>query len=136
MNMRRFIPFAAPALPVLLAGCWLPALLTTGINLTESSDGNAIITNVGTQITVTLASNATTGYRWEHTELDTLVVENTGQTYVPPASTDLVGAGGSERWEFTARAAGTTTLTLEYRRPNEPEGTEAENTFLVNVTVQ
>lgn len=123
----------AAVTPILLclAGCPFPFI---PIQLDENDDGSAVTMMVGGTLIVTLESNATTGYAWELAELDTTVLENTDQTYTPPAS-GAAGAPGTETWVFTARGAGTTTLRLEYRRPTDPEGTEPADTFEVTVTV-
>ena len=49
--------------------------------------------------------------------------------------TPLVGAGGNETFRFTASAAGTTTLSLEYRRPWETDQPAAQ-TYTLQVVVR
>ena len=134
MNVQRLTSLGLVALLAGLTGMACPGP-AADIELDESANGSEVLTPVGTKIIVTLASNATTGYAWELAELDTSILENTAHTYVPPDS-DLVGAGGSERWEFTARSAGTTPLRLEYRRSWESQEIEPADTFSVSVTVQ
>lgn len=105
------------------------------VELDEDDDGTEVTIAVSETLTVTLASNATTGYAWEYLEVDDGVLENTGQEYVPDEAPEgMVGVGGVEIWEFTGRTAGTTTLRLEYRQPWMPEEEPADS-FEVQVTV-
>ena len=114
---------------VFLTGCF-------GTRLGAADDGGTVTTRVGALLTVALASNPTTGFEWQLTEMDETVLENTGQRYVSsPSLIPLVGAGGTEIWEFVARSEGTTTLRLEYRRPFEPEDLDPEDSFEVTVVV-
>lgn len=131
MSMRRFVWLCVAILAVSVAGCLTPS---TDTYLDASADGSTVAISVSEQIIVTLVSNASTGYQWELAQLDTAVLENTAQTYVAPAIA-IPGAPGSERWEFVGRAAGTTTLRLEYRRPWEDQEVDPADTFEVTVTV-
>ena len=108
----------------------------TVVQLHAQDGGSTVKLSVGGKLRVSLASNITTGYSWQLVELDTAILENTGQEYVPdPAPPDIVGRGGTEHWEFTARAPGDTDLRLEYRRPWEPQDIAAAGSFQVAVTV-
>lgn len=74
---------------------------------------------VGQEFTVTLASNATTGYHWElSAPLDEAVVRLIGSDY-RAADTKLLGAPGKEVWTFQAVGPGQTVITLKYVRPWE-----------------
>jgi inhibitor of cysteine peptidase len=103
--------------------------------LTDADDGSSTNLPVSARLVVSLPSNPTTGYAWAVTQLDESILENTADQYTP----DLVppgwtGGGGTHVWEFTGRAAGTTTLRLEERQPWEEEE-PAASTFEVTVTV-
>lgn len=114
---------------VFLTGCF-------GTRLGAADDGTTVTAKVGAMFTVTLASNPTTGFEWQLAEMDTTILENTDQRYVPDATSILlVGAGGTEVWEFVARSAGTTTLRLEYRRPFESQELDPDDSFEVTVVV-
>jgi hypothetical protein len=97
-------------------------------------DEGPVSVKVGSGFTIELDSNATTGYQWEVKPLDDGVVSAGGHVYLDPA-TGAVGAGGWEQFQFTAAAAGTTRVTLEYRRPFEPATTPAVDTVTFEVTV-
>ncbi len=76
---------------------------------------------VGEDLTVTLGSNPTTGFRWsEFAEIsDETIVQQTSHKYVgkeyeaPPPP----GTSGEEVWTFRALKKGATTISMEYSRP-------------------
>jgi inhibitor of cysteine peptidase len=83
----------------------------------ESSAGKQVEVAVNGTITVTLDSNATTGYSWQLSGIsDNSVLEKTNNVYVAPTSS-LIGAGGKEVWTFKALTAGKATLNMEYDQP-------------------
>ena len=90
---------------------------------------------VGDTLTVTLASNPSTGFRWTaETQIgDASVVQQTSHVSVGPTS-PMVGAPGAETWTFRALNAGTTTISTEYSQP-WPGGVKADWTFKANVAV-
>jgi inhibitor of cysteine peptidase len=92
----------------------------------------------GETITVTLFSNATTGYKWEeNTQIsDSQVLQQIDHKYVAPGNTGgKVGVGGAEVWSFKALKAGTSTIYTEYSQPWE-KGTKGTWTFKLKVTVK
>lgn len=100
---------------------------------TEADNGRTVTLAAGTHFTVKLASNATTGYQWDLTSLNSAVLSYVQNRYIPPTSS-IPGAGGSEEWEFTARAIGTGSLRMDYLRPSDWSGTPAQ-TFQLTVIV-
>jgi predicted secreted protein len=105
------------------------------VSADASSSGKQIKIAVDGSITVTLDSNATTGYSWELKGIsDTAVLEKTDNKYEAPTS-GLMGAGGKEVWTFNALKAGTTTLSMEYSQPWEG-GQKGANSFNVTVVVK
>jgi inhibitor of cysteine peptidase len=102
------------------------------VSADASSSGKQIEIAVGGSITVTLDSNATTGYSWELKGISNpAILEKTDNKYEAPTS-GLMGAGGNEVWTFKALKAGTTTLSMEYSQPWEG-GQKGASSF--NVTV-
>jgi inhibitor of cysteine peptidase len=92
---------------------------------------------VGQTLVVTLASNPSTGYSWAiSTAPDAAVLAQDGDLTYTPSNPDVVmpGSGGTESVRFTAKAAGTTTLVLDYRRPWETDVPPVE-TVTIDVTV-
>lgn len=73
----------------------------------------------GTEFTIRLPSNPTTGYRWDlSSPPDEAVVKFASKDY-KPSGTGLMGAGGMETWTFKAVARGKAEIFLHYARPWE-----------------
>jgi uncharacterized protein YggE/predicted secreted protein len=100
----------------------------------SQTPANATIqTSVNEEFQVTLDSNPSTGYRWGVTRIDETMVKLVNDEYVPPDS-DLVGAWGQQVFTFEALKGGdTTTISLEYVRPWEPEN--PAGVYSVEVTI-
>ena len=82
---------------------------------------------VGQGFTITLNSNATTGYQWQLAKpLDNSIVELMGNEYLAPR-TRLVGAGGKEIWKFKAIGKGKTAIAMKYVRSWEKDIPPIEN---------
>jgi predicted secreted protein len=94
---------------------------------------------VGLPVTVVLASNPTTGYKWGEKAIigDESVARQTEHFTTGPnssGSAPLVGAPGSETWRIDTLKAGTTTIKMEYSRPWEG-GEKATWTYTLTLTV-
>jgi inhibitor of cysteine peptidase len=102
----------------------------------EDNDSQVELTS-GQVLEVTLASNPTTGYSWEVSEVDETVLTQVGEVefqQAPAEGEPVTGAGGTETFRFAA-SAGETTLTLVYHRPWEKD-VEPLETFTVQVVVR
>jgi inhibitor of cysteine peptidase len=102
------------------------------------ADGSQVELAAGQILVITLASNPTTGYRWEVVDLDTAVLQQMGEAEFQSSDaggTPLVGAGGVEVFRFEAAGSGQTALTLVYHRSWE-EGVDPLETFAVQITVR
>jgi inhibitor of cysteine peptidase len=101
-----------------------------------SSSGKDITMTAGDTLTITLESNATTGFSWnENTNIgDVTVIQQTDHKYQPPAVA-IPGAGGNEIWKLKALKSGSSTISMEYRRPFEPNAAPT-NTFTLTVIVR
>ena len=109
--------------------------LPNDVSVNESSSGKQVELFVGGTLTVTLDSNATTGYSWELAGIsDTGVLEKTDNKYEAPTS-GLMGAGGKEVWTFKALKAGTTTLSMDYSQP-WVGGQKGSNSFSLTIVVK
>lgn len=105
-------------------------------DVTVTASGPAAL-KVGQTLVVTLASNPSTGYSWTISGApDGAVLTQDGDITYTPSNPDVVmpGSGGSETVRFTATAAGTTTIVLDYRRPWETDVPPVE-TVTIDVTV-
>jgi len=97
--------------------------------------------SAGETFTVTLCSNASTGFQWvEPAQVsDKGVLKQTGHEFIPPEEKDgelpAPGTAGQQRWTFEALRKGTTEVSMEYSRPWEG-GEKGEWTFTLTVVVK
>jgi len=90
---------------------------------------------VGWDVVITLASNRTTGYRWQLAEpVDKNILKLATVKYTPD-QTGRVGSGGKEVWIFKAIGAGETVVSFKYVRPWE-KNTPPANTQALTVRVR
>jgi inhibitor of cysteine peptidase len=89
-----------------------------------------IIAEVGDSFILSLDSNPTTGYAWQ-AEFDDELLELMGTNFV--LSSDLIGAGGIESFEFRALKKGETEITMVYKRSWE-EGYIDKVIYSVHIT--
>jgi len=108
----------------MLVGCAFhsrnpPTSRTLQVSMDEVLKQSTITQNVtlavGNTLTVKLASNYTTPYRWTPDMKigDSTIVKQTSHKFVQP-TTDEMGAPGTQVWTFTALKPGTTTITTYY----------------------
>lgn len=105
----------------------------TMARLDADDDGTTVNLPLGGHVQIRLESNPTTGYGWELAQMDEGMLENTDHQFTGPI-VPLPGAGGTEVWEFTTRAAGESVLQLEYVQPWMPD-VEPADVFEVTVEV-
>lgn len=110
------------------------------VGIDATYDGKEISVSAGSQFTVTLESNPTTGFRWELAGItDKTVLEVVDSKYEPGEKAGqkppVAGAGGTEVWTFKALKAGTAKLSMEYSRPWQG-GEKGVQTFNLTVVVK
>ncbi|MBA7647795.1 hypothetical protein ES703_55574 [subsurface metagenome] len=108
------------------------------VSVDESHNGKKVEIAVAGTLTVTLESNPTTGFQWSESAdiSDQTVLEQVDHQFVsPPEDTGMVGAPGKEVWTFKALKKGSSTISMEYRRPWE-EDVEPGKTFTLSVVVE
>lgn len=129
--MRRFALVAILVLTLALAGC---NHTTSNLHLTEADNGKTVQMKVGQDLRVALASNPSTGYGWEIVEVDAQVLVQQGEpTFRDGNAEGMVGASGTETFQFKAQRTGTTTLELVYQQSFNPG--QDTRTFQVTVHV-
>src|SRR5262245_47871717 len=101
--------------------------------LTETDDGRLIELKVGDKLEVTLPGNPTTGFQWEVSDVDSIILTPIGGPEFEPSS-NAIGSGGNITLRFEAVGAGQTELKLIYHRPFE-ENVPPVQTFQVSITV-
>ncbi len=133
------------ALGVLAVGCSggggepspspTPSTAPSAAQVTDADNGSTVQLARGGTLTVSLESNASTGFAWSVAEPGPAQLELQGEpVYVAPDS-DLVGAAGTQVFTFAATTAGTGALTLDYTRSFE-EAVPPEQTFTLTVEVE
>ena len=115
--MNRNLLFALSLTSVLavslIAGC---AGITTYTNPSQT-----INTTVNGEFAIALDSNPTTGYSW-NASYDTSMLSLEKEKYQPSEKEPgLVGAGGTQYYQFKALKAGSTEINLTYLRSWEEE---------------
>jgi inhibitor of cysteine peptidase len=100
------------------------------INVDVSWSGKQVGMSVGDSLSVTLPSDARTGYSWSSWVNDESILQQSESKYI-----GKVGAGGKEIWIFKALTEGTCTIEMEYRLPQEEDTTPAQ-TFDLTVNIQ
>ena len=105
------------------------------IQLDRDDDGRWVELHEGQQLTLSLDSNPTTGYRWEIVDGGPAILDQVGEAEFRSGDSDtnLVGAGGVEVFRFKAKDSGQGVLKLGYRRPWEDA--EPLETFNVQILV-
>ncbi|MBP1466566.1 protease inhibitor I42 family protein [Candidatus Chloroploca sp. M-50] len=117
-----------------LAACAQPQPPLPEVQLTDDAVGQTVELAVGQALAITLPSNPSTGYGWQFIAGDEAIIAQQGEAeYVQGAS--MPGAGGMETLRFMAQGAGTTMLTIGYKRPFEPDEMPVRS-FTVEVVVR
>lgn len=99
----------------------------------EDMSGSDVSVTKGQELSVQLYGNASTGYSWVVQELDTSVLQQSGDPDYK-ADSNLVGSGGTYTYKFKALETGKTTLKMAYLRTFE-KNVAPLKTFELNVTV-
>jgi inhibitor of cysteine peptidase len=118
----------AALLVIVLPGCSAQANAFTEPN-------QVINTGVNQEFTIALGSNISTGYSWQvaYDEKALTLVEN---TYKEQDNTgkQIVGAAGTEYFNFKAMSKGETKVTFTYQRPwEQPSAEDQTLVFTINV---
>lgn len=108
----------------------LPNLFTT------EQSGEKTKLSVGDTLNLLLAANATTGYAWAITNMDsTILQKEEAKYYADKVEPKVVGSGGNQWFAFKATGNGNTTLKLVYKRPWEAN-TATGKVFELEVVVE
>ena len=105
--------FAAPRGPVAVTCDQLSAAADAS---GRSFVARPVAAQVGSDIVVTLCSNASTGFAWEPPVYDRAALRLVRVESAPPG-TGLVGAAGTMTWTFRALAQGSHRVLFAYSRP-------------------
>lgn len=110
--------------------------------LKEPFTHQEISVSEGGSVSITLASNPTTGFSWELISIsDMSVVRLVSQRFEPPKpnvnrhTVPVVGAPGKETWTLRALKKGMSRVHLEYSQPWEG-GIKAAKKYIFTIVVE
>ena len=129
--LRKTLAIITTTLLLIIGGCGFGG---TANQLREQDSGRSVEVQVGEKLEIILEGNPTTGYIWEQTTGDGTIVKLDGDPLYTSES-NLIGAGGTYLFRFSAVAPGETSITLIYHRSFEA-GVPPLKTFTVLVTVR
>jgi inhibitor of cysteine peptidase len=113
-----------------IAGCAQPGSREAK-KLIEKDSGKLIEMRIGNSILVELPGNPTTGYTWEVSSIDPLILHKSGDSKFSTNS-NVIGSPGKMTLRFKVVGEGKTALVLAYRRSWE-KNIAPIKTFSVNV---
>ena len=139
MKRYIFILVAIITIGCLFSGCSSGTEVSFSCNdFTEQQQdlGAGVTVSPGETVTVTLCSNASTGFSWDETAKidDTNILKQTGHRFISPEK-EMPGAAGQQEWTFEALEPGAATAYMEYSRPWEG-GEKGVWTFTLTVEVK
>ena len=88
--------------------------------ISENDNGSLVEIRQGEPLQISLAENATTGYRWEINRYDEDRFEALSSDSSYPSSS-VVGSGGRAIFTFQGKRAGYAEIVLKHRRPWEKD---------------
>ncbi|MEA3493136.1 MAG: protease inhibitor I42 family protein [Candidatus Margulisiibacteriota bacterium] len=112
--MEKYICYA------LLAILAIGLLILNGCDkkFTEKQNGKEVALKAGTNFSIYLEGNPTTGYNWQVKDYDRKIIEQVGKEKYSSEG-DKIGTGGHFTFNFKALLPGKTKLELAYLRPWE-----------------
>ena len=117
---------------IICFGC--AASLMHDITITKTDNGKSLYFKKGSQFSVVLDGNPTTGFSWYVTSLDTTIAAQTG-AYDYQANTNLLGSPGKFTFKFHVKEAGSTILKFHYFRSFEKNVAPVDS-FYINIIVK
>jgi predicted secreted protein/putative hemolysin len=122
-------------------GCKMPAAVAVTpvaegkkmVTFTEADNGKTSDIAQGSRFAVQLAENPTTGFQWNATVTNGLVIQSSDFSQ-DAASKGMTGAGGIRTWVIEAKDLGTQKFSANYLRSWEPV-TGNETAYSVNINV-
>ncbi len=103
---------------------------------TQADNGRRYSLKRGQALGLRLPSNPSTGYGWQFVGAKPPQLQITDSSYQSaPAARGLVGSGGTQYWQFTARRPGTAVLRLAYHRAWE-KLTPADKRYTLTLVIR
>lgn len=104
----------------------------SAIRITQDDDGRNVTAHRGDTLQVTLAENASTGYRWT---LDKVTGPVQPLATEPSYASDAIGAGGAVSFTFSAVEQGQGRIALKHWRQWEGNKSVTKR-FAVDITIE
>jgi inhibitor of cysteine peptidase len=130
MPHRTFSFVFVVIIALMVAGCG-----PSPSQLTQADNGKTVTVKLGSQISIRLEGNPSTGYTWEGKDVDTSMLRQEGEVEFKSDNPGLIGSGGVMTLTFTVLKTGTTTLNLIYHRPWETN-VKPESAYSVTIVVK
>ena len=89
------------------------------VQLTEQDSGSEVDVHVGDTVSIRLAENPTTGYRWNVANVDDSLVNIDDSEFVESPGSGI-GGGGTRLITLSVRSPGVARASLKNQRPWEP----------------
>lgn len=86
------------------------------VQLTAADSNKTIKVANGEKILVTLGNPGDGGFTFDDWQYNSTVLKLVNHTHNPPANSNMIGDFGSDTWQFTAIASGTTTMKITAAR--------------------
>lgn len=102
------------------------------IQINAQENGKTVALAQGQSLKLTLENPADGGYAFDTPQYDSSVMSLNGHTHTP-STTNAIGDGGTDTWEFIALKSGTTALTITASRSFEPNNLVTMFTGAVSV---
>jgi inhibitor of cysteine peptidase len=134
MPAAPFARWLLPAALTLLSAC---SQTPSTINLDQEAKNHCPLSmQRGQELTLSLRSNPSTGFRWEVKEAASGVLKSLGkEVYSHPEDAGLVGSAGQSTWRYKAQNPGNGRLLMIYHQPWEPNVAPA-STFDCAISVE
>lgn len=105
------------------------------LDITKNDSDKIIDVRQGDIVTIKLAENPTTGYRWQFEIIpeEQNVIEVISSKYMAPQTT-LIGAGGTKEYKFEIKNTGQISINGYYARPWEEldKNTATQVHYIIN----
>ena len=99
-------------------------------DISEADKDTPIAVDVGEDIVISLAGNATTGYKWHFSGDNAYLYKVIGEDYVTTAHpAGMVGVGGHYVYKIKALHKGTLHITARYFRPWESYNPHTDKSY-------
>ena len=99
----------------------------------QTSEGENVLVDKTKNFSIMLESNPTTGYNWE-AKFDEDYIKLVDSNFTPyPETSEMVGGGGVQNFEFSALKSGETQIIFTYTRPWEKDNPAETKTYNVKI---